>query len=84
MLFRSPGKELSHAVYQKLEEWQDAYERLAEIVATSNKTPARERMTKLKELRDANNDTLLRVDTVNRVRHTAAYAKRLKALGAAQ
>lgn len=79
-----PGKEDPHKTFSSLDEWQDAYEDMAERVAMNQKTPARERMTKLKELKEVNDDTLKRVDTVNRVRHTAAYAKRLKALGAAQ
>jgi hypothetical protein len=39
-------------------------------------------MTALKELREANEPTLQRVDLVKRIRHTAAYSKRLNALGA--
>ena len=46
--------------------------------------PPRERMTKLKELRQANEQTMSRIDTMKRIRHTAAYSQRLAALGASQ
>lgn len=79
-----PGKPHPHSNYQTLDEWQDAYEDLADKTARAGKRPARERMTILRELKECNDDTLKRVDTVKRVRHTAAYTKRLAALGAAQ
>jgi hypothetical protein len=41
-------------------------------------------MTALKELKNVNEETLKRVDSVERIRHTAAYSKRIAALGAAQ
>lgn len=77
-----PGKELSHAVYRNLAEWQEAYEDMAERVATSKSIEPRDRMTKLRELKEANNDTLLSIDLAARLRHTASYSKRLRALGA--
>ena len=67
-----------------MEEWQDAYEDIADRIARAGKREPRERMTILKEFKLANEETLARVDTVKRVRHTAAYSKRIKALGAAQ
>jgi hypothetical protein len=79
-----PGKETAHSRHNTLDEWQDAYEDLADKTARAGKRPARERMTILRELKEANEDTLKRVDTVKRIRHTAAYSKRLAALGAAQ
>lgn len=79
-----PGKAGPHAVLATLDEWQDAYEDLADKTARAGKRPARERMTILRELKECNEDTLKRVDTVKRVRHTAAYTKRLAALGASQ
>lgn len=79
-----PGKAGPHAVLATLDEWQDAYEDLADKTARAWKRPARERMTILRELKECNEDTLKRVDTVKRVRHTAAYTKRLAALGASQ
>jgi len=79
-----PGKEQPFSVHETLEEWQDAYEDLADKTARAGKRPARERMTAIRELREVNEPTLQRVDLVKRIRHTAAYSKRLNALGAAQ
>jgi RecT family len=79
-----PGKVEPHAVFATLDEWQDGYEDLAEKTARAGKRPARERMTILRELKEANADTMKRVDTVKRLRHTASYQQRIKALGAAQ
>ena len=39
-------------------------------------------MTILKELRNVNDGVIEQIDAVSRLRHTAAYSKRLKALGA--
>lgn len=81
---RVPGKEQPFSFHQSLEEWQDAYEDLADKTARAGKRPARERMTALKELRVANEDVMQSIDMVKRIRHTASYSLRLKALGAAQ
>jgi hypothetical protein len=40
-------------------------------------------MTILREFRECNEVVMNRVDMVKRIRHTAAYSKRLNALGAA-
>jgi DNA-binding transcriptional regulator/RsmH inhibitor MraZ len=79
-----PGKDQPHSVHATLDQWQDAYEELAEKTANAGKRPARERMTILKELKECNQDTLGRIDTMKRVRHTANYQRRINALGAAQ
>jgi hypothetical protein len=79
-----PGKDKPHSVHGTLEEWQEAYEAIAEKTSMATKVPARERMTKLRELREHNELTLDKVDMVKRIRHTAAYSKRIAALGAAQ
>jgi hypothetical protein len=79
-----PGKDKPHSVHGTLEEWQDAYEAVAEKTAMATKTPARERMTKLRELRELNEPTIGKVEMIARIRHTAAYSKRIGALGAAQ
>jgi len=79
-----PGKDKPHSMHGTLEEWQDAYEAVAEKTAMATKTPARERMTKLRELRELNEPTIGKVEMIARIRHTAAYSKRLGALGAAQ
>lgn len=77
-----PGKSEPFSVHATLDEWQDAYESLAEKTAMAGKRPPRERMTLLRELFEANDATIKRVDTVKRVRHMANYSKRLNALGA--
>jgi hypothetical protein len=79
-----PGKDKPHSMHGTLEEWQDAYEAVAEKTAMATKVPARERMTKLRELRELNEPTIGKVEMIARIRHTAAYSKRLGALGAAQ
>lgn len=79
-----PGKDKPHSVHGTLEEWQDAYEAIAEKTAMATKVPARERMTKLRELRELNEPTIGKVEMIARIRHTAAYSKRIGALGAAQ
>lgn len=79
-----PGHNLPHSVFKKAEEWQDAYENMADAVCRAGKVEPRERMTKLRELREVNEDTLKRIDPAARLRHTASYSKRLKALGASQ
>jgi hypothetical protein len=77
-----PGKDLPHSTYATLEEWQDAYEQFCEKIASSQKVKPRERMTKLRELRDANMATIESVDIAKRVRHIANHQQRIKALGA--
>jgi hypothetical protein len=79
-----PGKDDPVSVHTDLDTWQDAYEEMADKIAKAGKRPARERMTILREFKETNLETLQRVDTVKRLRHTAAYSKRLAALGAAQ
>lgn len=79
-----PGREQPYSVHETLEEWQDAYEDLADKTAKAGKRPPRERMTAIRELKEVNDPTLQRVDLVKRIRHTGAYVKRLNALGAAK
>jgi hypothetical protein len=79
-----PGKDEPISVHDTLDQWAEAYEDMADKVARAGKRPARERMTILRELKEANETNLKRIDTVKRLRHTAAYSKRLAALGAAQ
>jgi len=79
-----PGKQDPHSVHDTLDEWAEAYEDLAEKTAKAGKRPARERMTILKALKECNAETIGRIDTMKRVRHTAGYQRRINALGAAQ
>jgi hypothetical protein len=78
-----PKKTEPHSSYETLEAWQAAYEDLADKTAKAGKVEPRLRMTILKELKEANEATLKGIDTVIRSTHTAAYQKRIKALGAA-
>ena len=78
-----PGKDSPHSTHATLEEWQDAYEIFCEKIASSQKIKPRERMTKLRELREANADTINKVDMAKRVRHIAGHQQRIAALGAA-
>jgi hypothetical protein len=78
-----PKKTEPHSSYETLEAWQAAYEDLADKTAKAGKVEPRLRMTILKELKEANEATLKGIDTVVRSTHTAAYQKRIKALGAA-
>ncbi|NBT75708.1 MAG: hypothetical protein EBT15_07035 [Betaproteobacteria bacterium] len=78
-----PGKDAPASVHETLAEWSDAYEAMADKVAKAGRAAPRDRMTKLKELRQANEATINRIDTLDRVKLTAAYSKRLAALGAA-
>jgi hypothetical protein len=77
-----PNKVTPHETFSKLDEWQEAYEDLADKTARAGKVPARERMTILKELKLVNEATLKSIDTVLRARHTTAHLQRLKSLGA--
>jgi len=79
-----PGKEQPFSTHQTLEQWAEAYEALAEKMANTAKLPARERMTKLRELKELNQGTLEKIDSVTRIKHTSAYQRRIRALGAAQ
>jgi hypothetical protein len=78
-----PNKDTPHAYFESLEAWQDGYENIAEKTAQAGARPARERMTLLRELKEANDAMLKAIDTVVRARHTHAYQQRIRALGAA-
>jgi len=77
-----PGKDKPAASYTSLDDWGDAYENMAEKIFKASKRPARERMTILREFKEANQATIDTVDTVKRVRHTSGYQTRLRTLGA--
>lgn len=75
-----PGKD--NSIFPDQQSWSAAYEALAEKVYRAIKIPTREKMTKLRELREANEDMMQLLDALERIQHTAAYSKRLAALGA--
>lgn len=78
-----PGKDepVSHAA--TLEQWSVDYDAMADKVAKAGRSDPRTRMTKLRELKESNEALMKMLDPVERVKHTAAYSKRLAGLGAA-
>jgi hypothetical protein len=77
-----PGKDVPASTHASLDEWSIAYEDMAEKIFKAGKRPARERMTILREFKEANQTTIDAVDSVKRVRHTSGYQARLRSLGA--
>ena len=78
-----PGKPEPHSYHPDIDKWAEAYEDMGDKIARAGKRPARERMTILREFKEANEQNMKRVDAPKRVRHIASYQSRLKALGAA-
>ena len=78
-----PGKDEPVKEFDEPLEFIKAYEDLAERTARAGKAPHRDRMTKLRELREANEQTLKAMPVVQKTRQSAAYSHRLAALGAA-
>lgn len=62
--------------------WAEGYEDMAEKVFKYEKMLPRTRMTKLRELREANLSVMDKIDAAQRILHTATYSKRLATLGA--
>jgi hypothetical protein len=75
-----PNKTDPYSTYESLEQWEDAYEIIADKTAKAGKVEAKTRMKVLRELKEANEATLKSIDTVVRARHTKAYIDRVKAL----
>jgi hypothetical protein len=65
-----------------LDNWLVEYNKLADQVAHAGRAAPRTRMTKLRELREANNTTISRVPNMARVVLAQGYQTRLKHLGA--
>ena len=78
-----PGKAEPLKEFDEPLDFIKAYEDMAERTARAGKAPHRERMTKLRELREANEETLKKMPVVQRTMQRAAYSHRLAALGAA-
>ena len=79
-----PKLVIQRSVHQDLSEWADAYEELADKTARAGQRTPEERLTALEKLRDVNEKTIKRINQVMRIRHTASYTQRRKALGADQ
>ena len=75
-----PGKE--SVAYADYPSWAGAYEAMAEKVFKADKLAPRTRMTKLRELKEANALTMQKISALEIIHHTAAYSKRLATLGA--
>jgi hypothetical protein len=75
-----PGKE--SVGYADYSEWAGAYEGMAEKVFKAESLKPRTRMTKLRELKEANALTMQKISALEIIHHTAAYSKRLATLGA--
>jgi hypothetical protein len=75
-----PGKE--PIPYGSMDTWLVEYNKLADQVTQSGKVAPRTRMTKLRQLREANEPIIKRLDTMVRVVLTQAYQTRLGYLGA--
>jgi hypothetical protein len=78
-----PGSEQPHSFHADPTAWAAAYEALAARVADAGKTPPRERMTKLRELRQANEATLGLLTPEQLAAAAESYKRRLAGLGAA-
>lgn len=78
-----PGKAEPLNQFDDALDFIKAYEDLAERTARAGKAPHRDRMTKLRELREANQDALKSIPMMQRTMQNAAYSHRLAALGAA-
>jgi len=67
--------------YSTMDQWLVEYNKLADQVTQAGKQAPRTRMTKLRELREANEPTIKRLDNLVRVVLTQAYQTRLAYLG---
>jgi hypothetical protein len=77
-----PGKDKPHSTYATLEEWQDAYETFSAKLAANTKIEPRDRMTKLRELRQVNDHTIESIDMVKKIRSISGHQQRIQALAA--
>ncbi len=77
-----PGKDEPVAEYPTLSDWAAAYEVMADKTARAKLRPPRERMTALRQLKEANELVMKKITPADRINHTAAYSKRLATLGA--
>jgi hypothetical protein len=77
-----PGKDKPHSTYATLDEWQDAYETFSAKLAANTKIQPRDRMTKLRELREVNQKTIDSVQGTKKIRHISGHQMRIQALAA--
>jgi hypothetical protein len=79
-----PGKDDPHSEHPDLASWAQAYEAMMGKIEGSAKIDVRERMTKLRELREANEQRLEKMDVSVKAKLVADYNLRLKRLGVQQ
>ena len=79
-----PGKDDPHSSHPDAATWAQAYEKMMATVELAGKSEPRERMTKLRELKEANEARLERMDVSLKAKIVADYNLRLKRLGAQQ
>jgi hypothetical protein len=79
-VLKIPGKD--SVAYADYPSWSAAYEGMADKVFKADRLTPRTRMTKLRELKEANADTMQKISALEIIHHTAAYSKRLATLGA--
>jgi hypothetical protein len=79
---RVPGKAEPHSMCGSLDDWLVAYNKLADKTATAGKAEPRLRMTKLRELKEANEKIIDACSPVLQSVLNAAHQRRLKILGA--
>jgi hypothetical protein len=79
-VLKIPGKD--SVAYADYPSWSAAYEGMADKVFKADRLAPRTRMTKLRELKEANADTMQKISALEIIHHTAAYSKRLATLGA--
>ena len=77
-----PRSETPHSFHPDIGTWFEAYERMARAVAGNGKTPPRQAMMKLRELREANESIMGQLSPEQSARAAAEYKKRLASLGA--
>ena len=78
-----PNKPEPAKSFATSEEWENEYNALASQISKKQDVTHRERMTKLRELKEANQPILDKLDPVRRSWHSKQYADRRAALGAA-
>jgi len=77
-----PGKDEPFSTHATAAEWATAFINLLNQIENSSKYTPRERMTKMRELREANESLLVLLDVVAKAKAMNDYQLRLKRLGA--
>jgi hypothetical protein len=82
---RLPQQEEPVSVHQSADAWVDAYAGLMKRVEDSAKIPdPRDKMTKLREIKEANEAVIDKLDVALKAKVTSDYQLRIRRLGAQQ